>query len=256
MKKLSVIEIYARERPLFLGLIRTAEVGLYKKYIQMHRPSLDIGCGDGFFAQLAFGKLDFGVDLENSRIDQAKETNIYKKLLVFGGINLPLKEGSIATVVSNCVLEHVDDLGGLLDDIYRVLRPGGKAYLTVMSQPWENYLLGTKLLGNFYKKLMRKIQKHRNLLTEKQWMEKFNESGFEVILEKGYLNKNACRTIEVAHYFSLPSLMFHWVFGKWSLGTGWARFVNWDKIEKEMRQEISPQEAGALFVVAKKPSEK
>ena len=256
MKKLSVIKIYARQRPFFLGLIRSVEVGLFRKYFLKKGPVLDLGCGDGFFASLAFGRLDVGADLEGSRISEAKQSKVYKKLITFNGTNIPLPDRAVTTVVSNCVLEHVEQLGDLLKDTYRILRPGGRIYATVMNQPWEENLLGTRLFGERYKKFMRKTQNHNNLLTAVEWNKKFRKAGFKIIVEKGYLTPRACKIIEVAHYFSFPSLIIHYLWGKWSLGTGWVEQLNLTKLESALEREIDPVQAGALFIVAMKTSGK
>ncbi len=42
---------------------------------------------------------------------------------------LPFGEGTVDAVHCSHVLEHVDDLLGLMEEIWRVLRPGGRAYI-------------------------------------------------------------------------------------------------------------------------------
>lgn len=46
---------------------------MYQKYKPFNAPILDIGCGDGFFAKIAFGRIDIGLDVKNSEINEAKE---------------------------------------------------------------------------------------------------------------------------------------------------------------------------------------
>jgi SAM-dependent methyltransferase len=47
------------------------------------------------------------------------------------GARLPLRAGSVDAVVAHYVLEHVTELSPTLDEIARVLRPGGRVYCSV-----------------------------------------------------------------------------------------------------------------------------
>ena len=62
------------------------------------------------------------------------------RLIVDGKI--PFPDATFDTVVSFDVLEHVDDVKRCMEEIYRVLKPGGKAYLVFPQfyQPLESHL--------------------------------------------------------------------------------------------------------------------
>jgi SAM-dependent methyltransferase len=45
--------------------------------------------------------------------------------------NIPYKESSVNLVVSNSVLEHIENYEAAINEIYRVLKPGGYLYLSV-----------------------------------------------------------------------------------------------------------------------------
>jgi SAM-dependent methyltransferase len=47
------------------------------------------------------------------------------------GCALPFRDGSFTLVLSQAVLEHVERPHDYIDEIYRVLKPGGKLYLEV-----------------------------------------------------------------------------------------------------------------------------
>jgi SAM-dependent methyltransferase len=52
--------------------------------------------------------------------------------VVADGHRLPLRDRSVGSVVCSHVLEHVDRPEMVIDEIHRVLRPGGGAYLTFL----------------------------------------------------------------------------------------------------------------------------
>ena len=84
MKKIDFyIKKYLENRPMFMAIIRSQEAMLFQKYSKLIKAKvLDFGCGEGFFAELIFGKgkINVGLDLfNNERIKEAKK-NIYKTI--------------------------------------------------------------------------------------------------------------------------------------------------------------------------------
>ena len=251
---------YLRQRPLFLSLIRAKEAELYQKYLPLTEPILDVGCGDGFFAKVTFANqcnnkrylIDIGLDVKNSRIEEARKLGIYKKLVIYDGKELPFPDNSFSTVISNCVLEHIDNLEFTLKEISRVLKSSGLFITAVMAKPWEENLFGNKILGNYYKKWMKKVQIHKNLFTKKDWDEVFQKAGFKIEAAKGYLSPSACRLIDVCHYLSLPSLINYKLFGKWVLFPPLSQIYPVDYFLKILSQRVDIDSAGGLFYVLKK----
>jgi len=132
MKKF--IKTYLKNRPPFYSFIRPKELELLSRYMPYKNPILDFGCGDGFFAKtlLENEKIDVGTDINEKIKNEAKKSGVYKKVLFYDGKKLPLTNNRFSSVLSNCVLEHVDDLEPTLKDINRVMKKGGKFYTTVM----------------------------------------------------------------------------------------------------------------------------
>ena len=175
-----VLRSYVSTKPFFLGLIRCKEAVLFQDLIRFARPVLDHGCGDGFFAQVAFsghGEIDTGLDVERNVLLDAKRRKVYKKLRTFGGKKFPFRDRRFKTVVSNCVLEHVEHLDENLSEINRVLKKDGLFAVSVMTDKWDEYSLGSKIFGRKYREWFRRKQVHINLLTKKQWDEKFVKHG-------------------------------------------------------------------------------
>ncbi len=237
------LEEYLKNRPPFLAVIRAKEAWLYQNYLPLKKPILDVGCGDGFFAKLAIGGADIGLDLADSRMYESKE--IYKKLVEYDGIKIPLADNSIGTAVSNSVLEHVEYLDAVIGEVYRVLKPGGLFMCPVMAKPWESYLFDFAP----YRYWMRKKQVHLNLLTRDEWNNKFNK--FKLVEEIGDLSLKTCKTIELLHYWSIPNLILYTLTGKWSWNNKY--FLPWKKdILDESKLNVAPDKSGAIFYIWQK----
>ncbi len=86
-------------------------------------------------------------------------------------LNLPFPDGSFENVTAMEVLEHVDDLPRALDEIHRVLRPGGTLVVSVPDDNWAwNLLWGlwTRLVGRMWK------DTHHTHLTRAAWASALN----------------------------------------------------------------------------------
>ena len=185
MKKIDYfIKKYLENRPMFMAIIRSQEAMLFQKYNKLIKAKvLDFGCGEGFFAELVFGKgkINVGLDLSNNkRTNEAIEGNIYKKISLYDGNKIPYPNNYFHTVISNCVLEHIPNINFSLKEIYRVLKPGGCFLTSVMTNRWENNLFGSKIFGKTYLNYMRKTQDHHNLFSKEKWQIYFEKTGFKI----------------------------------------------------------------------------
>lgn len=243
------LDKYLRERPAFLALLRAKEAWLYQKYLPLNKPVVDLGCGDGFFGQTALGGADYGVDLPDSRIKEVKP-GIYKKLIIYDGNNIPLADRTAATVVCNSVLEHAENLDRILNEAYRILKPGGYLIAPVMAKPWEDYLLGVKISGESYKNWMRKKQQHFNLLNGRGWETRFKKAGFKLEEKTGHMNPLMCTWIDLLHYVCLPNLVWYKLTGKWTP----VRINLWPTkwLSNLAKENVDPNISGGIFFVWKK----
>jgi ubiquinone biosynthesis O-methyltransferase len=93
---------------------------------------LDLGCGGGFMAEALArrGAGVIGIDPSAPAITAAREHARVEGLdidyRVASGEDLPVPDGSLDYVVSVDVFEHVADLALVLNEIARVLKPGGR----------------------------------------------------------------------------------------------------------------------------------
>lgn len=88
--------------------------------------TLDIGCGNGGISEyFSRSNEHYAVDIEDKR---SQITNDYEFRLV-DSAQLPFENAFFDMVISHHVIEHVNDQGVHLDEIHRVLKSNGIAYL-------------------------------------------------------------------------------------------------------------------------------
>lgn len=101
---------------------------------------LDLGSGAGIDAILAAQKVGekgkvIGVDMTEEMIEKAKENakkqGVKNVEFLLGEIeNLPLADNSVDTIITNCVINLTPDKAKTFSEAYRVLKQGGKIYLS------------------------------------------------------------------------------------------------------------------------------
>jgi ubiquinone/menaquinone biosynthesis C-methylase UbiE len=117
---------------------------------------LDWGCGYGQVTALL---RDEGVDVVAFDYRQGLDAPTIEPLERFPEIEahvspepvaLPFADGGFDTVLSCGVLEHVEDPDGSLEEIRRVLRPGGTFYVTNLPNRYSYTERIARLLGLYY----------------------------------------------------------------------------------------------------------
>ena len=204
------IQEYLKHKPAFFAFLRPLEVELFRRFLPLKKPVLDFGCGDGFFTKVAFADqniIDTGIDVDSRVKLKAEKSGIYHNVVIFDGQTLPFPDHSFSTIISNCVLEHVVGLPFVLKEIHRVLKPNGVFLTSVVTDKWEKNLVGGKIFGNLYLNIFRKIQRHENMFSEKQWQESFIEAGFDIRESIPYLTPKQAYWVELMHYPSTISLL-------------------------------------------------
>jgi len=109
------------------------------------RPILDLGCGDGLIAQVLFASdppIEVGFDPWLEQVRKVPATGVYDRVQQAQGAAMPYPSESFGSVLSNSVVEHIPDLDPVLAEAARVLRPGGRLFLTVPSDAFRRLLAG------------------------------------------------------------------------------------------------------------------
>ncbi|MGK5091295.1 class I SAM-dependent methyltransferase [Deltaproteobacteria bacterium TL4] len=95
---------------------------------------LDFGCGDKPYEHLFQVNQYIGLDIQESGHDHQNETiDVF-----YDGKTLPFEDHAFDCVFSSEVLEHIFNSNEVLDELYRVLKPGGTLFMTVPFV-WEEH---------------------------------------------------------------------------------------------------------------------
>jgi len=172
--------------------LRTAAKATYA------RPLLDLGCGDGLVAEALFGPggVDIGFDPWAEQSRKAARSGVYRWVQQASGLRLPYADGVFATVFSNSVLEHIRDVGPVMREVGRVLRPpaagrdGGRFIFTVPSDAFPRMLYfyqkrltaGDREGAERYAAQVDRLLEHHHYHTPQQWAGLLAEGG--MLLEK------------------------------------------------------------------------
>lgn len=214
-----------RALPYFRALLRAVEASLMHQ-IRLPEPVLDLGCGDGHFASETFDTpVTVGVDPHLPSVREASRRSAYRLLSIAVGGELPFADGAFASAFSNSVLEHIPPLQSVLDELGRVVRPGGKFAFTVPNPGYLTSLggaawaerLGLRAAGRAYAEWFRVVTRTVNLEWEDGWERRLDQAGFALVRAVRYFPPRALRTLEWGHYFGLPSLVARKLTGRWIL---------------------------------------
>jgi SAM-dependent methyltransferase len=249
-----------REIPAFRALLRAVECRLFEQ-LELPRPVLDIGCGDGSFAALLRHRpLDYGLDPLESDVRDAVRRAGYRLAMVADGGRLPFATSSFPTVISNSVIEHISAVDQVLLEVARVLVPGGQFIFSVPSEHFTRYLFGSSLLerlglpelGKRYGEWHRRLARAVHCLPPEAWQAKLTAAGLESIRWRYYFSRAAMNLFDIYHYLSTPALLHRRLTGRWVI---WPWLAEHSLTERWMRPyyEEDSQESGAyLFFVTRK----
>jgi SAM-dependent methyltransferase len=168
-----------------LGLWRAAEVALLRQQL-VQRPVLDLGCGDGLVTSFVLRHAEIGLDPDWEALNQAGARGIYQRLIAAPVAQSGLPDGSIGTVLSNSVLEHVERLDEALHAVGRLLRPGGQLIFTVPSEAFSRWLA---LPSARYAAWRNRRLQHLNLWTMERWARQLAHAHLEVEQVRPYLRR-------------------------------------------------------------------
>lgn len=252
-----ILRKYLDEKPTFLSVIRAREASLFNSFVPYAPKVLDFGCGDGFFTKISLigceQKIDIGLETDSERAVKARKSSVYKEVLVYDGRKIPLSSSSISVVISNSVMEHLSDLEMSLVEIHRILIKRGIFYVSVMTDKYEDNLLGKIFLGDIYLKWMRKRAYHKNLLSKNEWEKLFIKSGFKIKNRYAYLDRQSTRLLDLLQYLSIPGILTQNNLAFLSrIYFILMRFIFEEIIRNRIKNESHNQNCSAYFLVLMK----
>lgn len=162
----------------FMAEVNKIKIGLLN--IKKGERVLDLGCSFGEQAMMIarLGYKVVGVDLSKKRIGFLNRLSKKEKLDcngIAGDIKkLPFKKNFFDCVVATEVLEHIPDPQKAIDEAFRVLKPGGKACVSVP----------TGISETVFRKMHPDWEKnsgHINVFGKKDISEMLENAGFKIL---------------------------------------------------------------------------
>lgn len=109
---------------------------------------LDIGCGNGYvlYQYARHGAEVTGVDLTRTAVELSRKRfalgGLFGDFVEVDGNKLPFPDGHFDIVCSMGVLHHISDPRPMVEEIFRVLKPGGRLIVMLYYRySWKNLIL-------------------------------------------------------------------------------------------------------------------
>ena len=201
-------------------------------------PVLDIGCGDGHFASIAYDQLpiDVGIDVMARDLrEAATRRGVYRQVMYASATELPYADAAFNTVISNCVIEHIPDNDAVLAEISACCAPAASSPPRCPASTTPNicsaqrpFAAGLPSLGHAYGRFFNRISHHYHVYSPEVWRERLSAAGFVVEEQTYYFSAAAHRRFDLSHYLGVPNLVTKRLFGRWVICDGQMRlFERW-----------------------------
>ena len=153
---------------------------------------LDVGCGNGYVAHHLSAILGTSV----TGIDVADSTDAPIDYRQYDGGEFPAANASFDAIVLAYVLHHAQDIHSMLEEMKRVLRPGGVAivYEDIPETLWDRFICWTHDLK------WRKRTGACAFRNEEEWCDLFAQFDFQVVNQR-WLSRGRNLTHPVARQF-------------------------------------------------------
>lgn len=204
---------------------------------------LDVGCGDGRFADILKGlgiieRSPCGTDISRTELLKAKATNTHFALVQADASALPFKNEAFHSVLSSGVLCCIPmGIKRPLREVHRVLQEGWHL-ATVPTERFMTLMILSRIfqsvwpsLSSTYERKLSDRLGHYNVYSSQEWANKFEENGYRVIENRQFFDSH-----EAAIWNVLSMQMFR-VFGVLKfihsdvltklLGGMWQALLNW-----------------------------
>ena len=202
---------------------------------------LDIGCSTGILTRYYadfFGEV-VGIDIDDGAVDWARRNRAAPNISyrIGDSMELPFPDQDFEIVTCTHIYEHVPDAQRMLDEIFRVLKPGGVCYFAAENRLrlWEGHhrlpllSLLPKWLGHLYVRLAgrgdRFYETHRTLWGLRRLTRRFEIIDYTIpvvrdplryeatdIIAPGTLKQRFALAMLTAAYWAFPTYL--WVLRK------------------------------------------
>lgn len=256
---------YARQAPLALALERALECRLLAAYA-LERPVLDIGCGDGLFAETLYGSgagIDYGLDIDLAECARARRRDVYTRVINADAGAIPLADATVRTVLANSTLEHLPRLHEVLRETARVLASGGELYVTLPTDRFAQYanlyrLLQTLRLhraAEWFRRFYDRFWRHYHYHAPDQWARLLEAAGFHIEEVIEYDSPSRCALHDVLVPFAFPAFLTKKLIGRYALVPSLRGVVMRGlrgALPSDREPSVSPGTGGLVFLRAVK----
>ena len=157
------------------------------EHLQRSARIVDIGAGTGIIKkklEIRTGKSIIGIEIDRATVLDAD------RMIVADGCQLPVRTGQMDVALLNHVYEHTNDVTALFAETWRVLRPGGIAYVSAGSRwavmephyrlPFLSWL--PRQVAHTYLRLTRRGERYEDIhfLGHRSLVEIMTRAGFQV----------------------------------------------------------------------------
>ena len=252
--------------PAFRAILRAIEARFYHQF-ELPEPILDLGCGDGDFAEHTFNehgrRINIGLDPWIGPLTHSVEAGIYDLALQGEGAEMPFPSGHFASALSNSVLEHIPDIQPVLNETGRVLAHNGIFLMTMPNHRFTEMLggalwlerLGLKGMADRYRNAFNFISRHQHTEGIEWWGGRLAEAGMVVDRWQYYFSPKALHALEIGHAQGVPSAIIRAFTGKWILAPTRSNLAILDRWLRPFFLEQGDETGCYLFILARKVSD-
>jgi SAM-dependent methyltransferase len=173
---------------------------------------------------------------------------------------LPFPNDYFGSAISNSVLEHIPDVQPVLNDLARVIRPGGRLVITLPGDRFTTQLGGAQLLDKMglsrlaekYRLAFNRLARHAHTDPPQRWQQRLTRSGLVVESWQPYFSEQALHALEVGHIFGIPSLLLHALTRRWIIAPWRSSLYLTERWLRPLFEESPNSEGTMLLFVARK----
>lgn len=201
------------DRRLFDGKIISSIVYPECFPLEKHETVVNLGCGLGQQAVIYSGsfKRMVGVDLMQERLDASKVLLAEKGVTNYETVCAPVENTGLPAesfdkALAIDIIEHLPEPMALLDEAYRLLKPGGLLLVSVPAMH-DRYVHGIKAIGRLFGRKTKNLPQghldaHNTDISLRKWLKLMRRSKLETV------SYRATTLFPPLHLFGLPRLWF------------------------------------------------